>query len=140
MRLALDTDTRIHLVRSYGDGEVVIGTEHIRQPCLVGPQRLLLEWPVASFDELSALLATPPAAAELAGTASLPAPLEALLQFDAGIVLLGSGRSQPQPSAPLRAAFGARGVALECMNLGAACRTYNILASEQRAVVAGLFP
>ncbi|HTW73435.1 MAG TPA: MTH938/NDUFAF3 family protein [Steroidobacteraceae bacterium] len=128
MRLALDSDTRIHLVRSYGGGELVIGAEHIRRPCLVSPDRLMLDWAARSFAELSD-----------AGGAD-PAALEALLQFGAGIVLLGSGESQPMPSTALRAVFQARGIALECMNLGAACRTYNILASEQRAVLAGLFP
>ncbi len=127
MRLALDSDTRIHVVRSYGGGELVIGAEHIRRPCLVSPERLVLDWAVGSFAELND--ADPATEA-----------LEALLQFGAPIVLLGSGESQPLPSARLRAAFRARSLALECMNLGAACRTYNILASEQRAVVAGLFP
>jgi uncharacterized protein len=42
--------------------------------------------------------------------------------------------------AALRRMLEARGVALEVMNLGAACRTYNVLAQERREVVAGLFP
>jgi uncharacterized protein len=127
MRLALESDARIHLVRSYGGGELVIGSEHIRRPCLVSPERLMLDWPVNSFAELSEADVTDVA-------------LETLLQFGAPIVLLGSGDSQPLPSARLRVAFRARSLGLECMNLGAACRTYNVLASEQRAVVAGLFP
>ena len=132
MRLALDTDQRIHLVRSYGGGELVIGSEHIRRPCLVSPDRLVLDWGASSFAQLCD--------APTDTDASVTAALEALLQFGASIVLLGSGDSQPLPSARLRAAFRARSLALECMNLGAACRTYNVLASEQRAVVAGLFP
>jgi uncharacterized protein len=34
----------------------------------------------------------------------------------------------------------AHGAALEAMDLGAACRTFNVLAQEDRAVVALLFP
>jgi uncharacterized protein len=132
MRLALDSDARIHLLRSYGDGELVIGNEHIRRPCLVSPERLVLDWNVGSFAELSE--------APTESGSALAEPLEALLQFGALIVLLGSGTSQPLPSARLRTVFRAHSIALECMNLGAACRTYNILASEQRSVVAGLFP
>jgi len=126
MRLALDSDPRIHLVRSYGGGEIVIGTQSIQRPCLVSADKLLLDWPVGSFAELS--------------EGQLDAPLQALLDFGANIVLLGTGQTHPLPSARLRIAFHSRSIALECMNLGAACRTYNILASEQRAVVAGLFP
>ena len=56
------------------------------------------------------------------------------------IVLFGAGEIQQLPGAAIRAAFRTRGIALECMSLGAACRTYNILASEARSVLAGLFP
>ena len=128
MRLALDTDPRIHLVRRYGDGELLIGTQRINRPCVVGPERLLLDWPVSSFAQLSEGL---PAAAE---------GIESLLTFGAKIVLIGAGDVQPFPSPALRAAFRSRAIALECMNLGAACRTYNILANEQRSVAAALFP
>jgi uncharacterized protein len=127
MRLALDSDPRIHLVRSYGEGSVVIDEQRLTRPLLVSPQRLMPDWAVDSFEALS-------------NSTQLEAQLAALLQFGANIVLLGAGQTQPQSSAQLRAAFRARQIALECMTLGAACRTYNVLASEQRAVVAGLFP
>jgi uncharacterized protein len=127
MRLALDSDPRIHLVRSYGDGSVVIDEQRLTRPLLVSPQRLVTDWAVESFEALTS-------------SAQLEAQLALLLQFGAGIVLLGAGLTQPQSSASMRAAFRTRQIALECMTLGAACRTYNVLASEQRAVVAGLFP
>jgi uncharacterized protein len=57
-----------------------------------------------------------------------------------GIVLLGAGADSVLPPANLSKLFRARRIALECMNLGAACRTYNILANEGRPVAAGLFP
>jgi uncharacterized protein len=63
-----------------------------------------------------------------------------LLGTQANIVLLGSNEASPLAPAAIRAVCRSKGIALETMNLGAACRTYNILASEERAVVAGLFP
>jgi uncharacterized protein len=39
----------------------------------------------------------------------------------------------------VRAAFTARGIGLEAMELGAACRTYNVLVQEERRVAAALF-
>ncbi|HEX4024473.1 MAG TPA: MTH938/NDUFAF3 family protein [Steroidobacteraceae bacterium] len=131
MRLALDTDPRVHLVRRYGDGEIVIGAQHIVRPCIVSADKLVLDWAVESFAELSEGPLEP---------AQLALQLEPLLAAGTGIVLLGAGEFQPFPSARLRAAFRERGIALECMNLGAACRTYNVLATEERAVIAGLFP
>lgn len=127
MRLALDSDPRIHLVRSYGEGSVVVDEQRLTRPLLVAPQRLLTDWAVDSLQALN-------------DSEQLEAQLAPLLEFGASIVLLGAGQSQPQSSARLRAVFRTRQIALECMTLGAACRTYNVLASEQRAVVAGLFP
>jgi len=39
----------------------------------------------------------------------------------------------------VRAVLAARGVGLEAMHLGAACRTYNVLVQEERRVAAALF-
>jgi len=122
MRLLLDSDPRIHLVRRYDAGVIVIGEQRITRPCLVTPQQLLLDWEAGSIAGLS------------------ESQLEPLWALRAAIVLLGSGERQQQPSAAIRASFRDRGIALECMSLGAACRTYNILANEARSVIAGLFP
>ena len=68
------------------------------------------------------------------------ASLAALWALSPQVVLLGAGsRSRPADRA-LRAVFARRSVALEAMDLGAACRTYNVLAQEGRAVAALLFP
>jgi uncharacterized protein len=52
--------------------------------------------------------------------------------------LLGTGSRQVFPPAELRRMFIDAGIALEVMDTGAACRTYNILLAEQRQVAAGL--
>ncbi len=122
MRLSLDSDPRINLVRRYDAGVIVIGEQRITRPCIVSPQELLLDWSAASIGELS------------------EADLEPLLTRRADIVLLGAGEIQQLPGSAVRAKFRTQGIALECMSLGAACRTYNILASEARSVLAGLFP
>jgi uncharacterized protein len=122
MRLVLDSDPRIQLVRSYGDGAIVIGEQRVVRPLIITPHRLLLDWEATSIADL-----TPP-------------QLEVLLALEASIVLLGAGESQLFASPWVRECCRSRGVALECMTLGAACRTYNILAGEYRSVVAGLFP
>jgi uncharacterized protein len=63
----------------------------------------------------------------------------ALAERDAvRVLLLGTGlRSQP-PGIEVRRAFDAAGVALEVMDTGAACRTYNVLLGEERSVGAAL--
>lgn len=122
MRLALDTDASIHLVRRYGGGQILIGEQLITRPCIVSARRLLLDWEVGGFAELS------------------EAQLQPLFGFGGEIVLIGAGETQPYPNAALRSLLRGRASPVEYMSLGAACRTYNILASEQRIVVAALFP
>lgn len=54
------------------------------------------------------------------------------------VCLIGCGRQLlPLPSA-LRAALKAAAVPHDLMDTGAACRTYNVLAGEGRAVAAAL--
>jgi len=57
----------------------------------------------------------------------------------AEVLLIGAGkRYSPLPKEPERA-FALAGMAPEVMDVGAACRTYNVLLSEGRNVAALLF-
>jgi uncharacterized protein len=56
------------------------------------------------------------------------------------ILLLGLGRTMSPVPAKLRSALRASGIALEPMDTGAACRTYNVLVAEGRQVSAALIP
>ena len=55
-----------------------------------------------------------------------------------GLLLLGTGRRQEMPTGEVRRAFVEAGVALEAMDTGAACRTYNVLLAEGRPAGAAL--
>src|SRR5690242_10366046 len=57
---------------------------------------------------------------------------------DVEILILGTGaRMAPVPSA-IRLALKRAGIAVEPMDTGAACRTYNVLVAEDRRVAAAL--
>ncbi len=58
----------------------------------------------------------------------------------AEIFLLGCGTEGSMVSQSLMDGLKSRGLVLESMNTGAACRTYNLLVSENRRVAAGLMP
>ncbi|MGA8709015.1 MAG: MTH938/NDUFAF3 family protein [Steroidobacteraceae bacterium] len=122
MRLVLDSPSHLNLVRQYGNGAIVVGEQRITRPFILTPLRLILDWSAHSLETLG------------------QAELEPLFATEAAVILLGAGERQMFASAAVRASFRARHVALECMTLGAACRTYNILAGEDRTVAAGLFP
>lgn len=59
---------------------------------------------------------------------------------DAQVLVLGTGATQIFPDPALYFSVVGRGIGFEVMDTGAACRTYNILISEGRRVVAGLLP
>ncbi len=88
---------------------------------LVFPDRLVA-WPVAAFDQV-----TPESLAAV--TSAVPA---------VEILLIGSGAQMLLAPAALRAALRDAGIALDVMDTGAACRTYNVLLAEARRVVAAL--
>jgi uncharacterized protein len=56
------------------------------------------------------------------------------------LILLGCGRRLVPPAPALRAALKRRRLALEPMDTGAACRTFNVLLAEDRRVAAALYP
>ena len=54
------------------------------------------------------------------------------------LLLLGCGPRAAPPPAELRQSLRDRGLGLEVMDTGAACRTYNVLLTEGRPVAAAL--
>ena len=57
---------------------------------------------------------------------------------DIEVLLYGSGAAQVFPPKALREALADRSLHIETMTTGAACRTYNILLGEGRAVAAAV--
>jgi uncharacterized protein len=69
----------------------------------------------------------------------LPSLAPALAEAsDLSLLILGTGRRNELPPADVRRAFAQTGLALEAMDTGAACRTYNVLLAEGRPVGAAL--
>jgi uncharacterized protein len=122
MRLNPDLSPDAVTIRGYARGEVLIGQTLYREPVLLTPTQV-------------APLAAVARAAELTQT-----HVEQLLAAEPQIVLVGTPHADDWPSAAWRAQFLSRGVGVEVMNTGAACRTYTVLASELRRVAAVLLP
>ncbi|HUA22529.1 MAG TPA: Mth938-like domain-containing protein [Steroidobacteraceae bacterium] len=121
MKFTLESSSRVNLVRAYSRAELRIGEQLVRSSCVVSADRLITDWPPSRFDALR------------------PEHLQAIFELAPEVVLLGTGERQHFPPADIRAEFAARRVGLEVMDLGAACRTYNILVQEERHAVAALF-
>lgn len=121
MQFTLESSSGVNVVRAYSRSELHIGENRVRTSCIVTCDRLITDWEPRRFEALAA------------------AHLDALLALEPQIVLLGTGPTQRFPPAAVRSVLTGRGVGLEVMDLGAACRTFNILVREERRVVAALF-
>ncbi len=66
------------------------------------------------------------------------ADFERLLDFSPEVVIFGSGASLRFVPPGLHQALFARRIGIETMDTAAACRTYNVLATEGRSVLAAL--
>lgn len=71
-----------------------------------------------------------------------PASLAAVLDVEPAIelLILGCGSRLAPPPRVLSVALRDRGIGLEPMDSGAACRTYNLLLVEGRSIAAALLP
>lgn len=63
--------------------------------------------------------------------------LHQLLEFKPEVIIIGHEALGTFPALSIRSQLSQHRIGLECMSIGAACRTYNVLLSEERAVVAG---
>ena len=118
MQLNLEHPDHEFLLRG-ADGESVrVNERTLTASFVLSPDRLVEGWPVREVKAMT------------------PENLDAVLALEPEVILLGSGATQAFPPAAVLAACLKRGVGLETMTNAAAARTYNVLASEDRRVVA----
>ena len=115
--------TQVQLIRSYGPGHFLISERQWRSPVLV-TRLQTTAWSVTCAEDL--------ALDNLTAITEAPTPTE--------LLVVGCGPRAVFLPPPLRAALKAAGMALEVVDTGSACRTYNVLLAEGRRVAAALIP
>jgi uncharacterized protein len=120
MKFQPDTAEGANVITRVEAGRVWVGGQAHAHSIVVPWQGAVQAWGVASRGEL------------------MPAHFEQLVALAPELVIFGSGaRMAFVPPALHRALIEAR-IGIETMDTAAACRTYNVLASERRRVVAAL--
>jgi len=119
MKMHLEQGVGLQLFSGYGTGFVAVNNVRYEKCVVVSPQ-VVVEWEVIGFDALTA------------------ADFGFIGQLQPEIVILGTGVAQRFPPPALARVLAATGVGVEIMDTRAACRTYNILATEGRKVVAAI--
>ena len=107
-------------ISGYGPGWIGVDAEKITHSVILGSNGLRQAWNCARFEDLTAEHFAP------------------LADLQAELIIFGSGTRNRFPPPAWLAPLIARRLGLEAMDTAAACRTYNILASEGRTVVAAL--
>ena len=121
MKLSLEGTGEANRIRRYEPGAVSVNDRTLTRTLLLTPWALDGDWGPDQWDGFE------------------PAHMEELVSLEPEILLIGTGGTQRFPRRELmKRAIGA-GIGVEVMTTEAACRTYNVLASEERRVVAVLF-
>lgn len=109
-------------ISSYRSGEIVIAGTAYRGSVLVSPDGRVDTWPPQAFADLAEV------------------HFEVIAAREPEIVLVGTGARTLFPAADLLSPCTKRGIGVEIMDTGAACRSYNFLLGEGRRVIAALLP
>jgi uncharacterized protein len=115
-----DSLAGVNTITRHDPGRVTVGDTPFSHSVIVPWVGEVLDWQAGDFNALQA------------------AHFERLAALQPELVIFGSGaRQRFVPPALLRALIERR-IGIECMDSAAACRTYNVLVSEKRSVVAAL--
>ncbi|MCW0236477.1 MAG: Mth938-like domain-containing protein [Ferrovibrio sp.] len=111
------------VINAYGDGGFRITGRHWTESVLVFPGQTL-SWGIADIAALT------------------PQSLDAVFTMDpvVELLLIGCGPNMVFIDKAVRAEIRARGLVIEALDTGAACRTYNLLMGEGRRIAAALIP
>ncbi len=122
MKFELDGLSGGLTVQSYDPTHVTIGGQRYTDPFVVTPSTVYITLLPARFSDLTI------------------AHFVAVAELGAEIIIVGSGLRQLFIHHSVSNELAARGIGVESMNTAAACRCYNVLAAEHRAVAGVIFP
>ena len=120
MKLSEDYSAGSNIIRAYQENRIDINGKLFEKSLVVSNTRLIENWPLRQIDELQGQ------------------HLASLLEMNPEVILIGTGSKLVFPPVSSYAPIIKQGIGIEFMDSGAACRTFNILVSEDRSVAAGI--
>ena len=120
MKFHISSNTGQNTFTAHGAGYVQVNEQRFEQALIVTPEQIISDWPVRNFASLT------------------EADFAYFLALQPEVLLLGTGSQHRFAHPQLYRALTAMGIGVELMSTPAACRTYNVLMSEDRKVVAGI--
>lgn len=120
MKFSEDNPDAGFFISHYDNNELLINGKRFTQSLVISPDQLIENWCSSEIKDLSA------------------GHFEQILALEPELIILGTGDKLTFPDMSVYAACINKNIGVEIMDTGAACRTYNVLLSENRKVVAGL--
>ncbi len=120
MKFTEHQDWTVLTIKNYQPGSVKINDQILETSFYMTQKELFREWQCDTIEALTI------------------EKLDDLLAKNPEVIILGTGDQQAFPAPQLFAHCASQGVGLEVMANDAACRTYNILTTEDRDIVLAL--
>jgi uncharacterized protein len=111
-----------YAIQSYGPEGVVVNGQLQTMPLILCAVQGPKTWSANSYEDLT------------------QANFDELLAFQPELVIFGSGNRIKFPAPRLLQGLIHKGIGVDTMDNGAACRTFNVLAGEGRRVLMALLP
>jgi len=122
MKLSVTENSTAWSISTYSEGEFTLRGQSFAGSHFFYPQKAPQPWGISTVSELDTRIFGP----ELTG--------------DAEMIILGTGSTLIFPDDEQLKFFYENNIGFEIMDTAAACRTWNILLSEDRKVMAALIP
>jgi uncharacterized protein len=120
MKMQPDQSPGINLISAYDASHFAVNGQRFEEAILVPMTGTPILWRPSSFDAIGR------------------EDLDAIIQLNTELIILGTGRQHRFPKPEWLIALNEKRIGLEAMSTAAALRTYNILAGEGRSVSAAL--
>ena len=119
MNINLET-TNKHAIQAYSPTQIKINSVNYEQNIIVCNEAIESDWSIHRIQDLNENTLAP------------------LLSYQPEIIIIGHSLPGQFPPASIIQKINSQKIGLESMSIGAACRTYNVLLSENRRVVLGI--
>ena len=122
MEFNLEVPDNQFFIRSLGDEGIQVHLDYYKDPFIISGQRLIPEWNVKKIEDIN------------------EETLQFVFDMEPEVILIGTDSTQLFLPPATQMIFFRQQLGFEVMTTDAACRTFNVLATEGRHVVAALLP
>lgn len=120
MKLSEDYTTGSNIIRAFTEDSIEVNDKIFRNSLIVGNTLLIADWGITNIEQIT------------------HSHWESFIEYSPEVIIIGTGPAIKFPHPSSYAPIIEQGIGIEFMDSAAACRTYNILLSEDRSVMAGI--